>query len=191
MDSLGPFGRRTDIPPARNRRLGRRRHPARLLQLGGQDVMAEPWTDRRKRLDVFAAGISEPRLQLVSVSDDAARLWTVWVIEWGSEGIVLKDRRSTYKPGARSRCWWQAKNKLILPVEVLPCADTPVPVGRLGPGTGGTVPWGAEGSGSTSGGSSHTAGLVCGRHLPRRGHGDLDPGAPPKHRRNDAMGPSL
>jgi bifunctional non-homologous end joining protein LigD len=104
-----------------------------LLSLDGQEVVAEPWTDRRKRLeDVFAAGISEPRLQLVPVSDDAARLWTVWVIEWGGEGIVLKDRRSTYKPGARSRCWWKAKNKMTLTVNVLHCAPELVAWGDWG-----------------------------------------------------------
>jgi hypothetical protein len=40
----------------------------------------------------------------------------------GGEGIVLKDRRSAYKPGTRSRCWWKAKHKLTLTVEVLACA---------------------------------------------------------------------
>jgi hypothetical protein len=31
---------------------------------------------------------------LVPAFDDAQRLWTVWVVEWGGEGIVLKDRPS-------------------------------------------------------------------------------------------------
>jgi ATP-dependent DNA ligase len=104
-----------------------------LLQFGGHDVMAEPWVDRRKRLeDVFAAGIHESRVHLVPAFEDAQRLWTVWVIEWGGEGIVRKDRRSSYKPGARSRTWWKAKHKLMLPVEVLQCADTLAPWGDRG-----------------------------------------------------------
>ena len=87
--------------------------------------MAEPWVDRRKRLeDLVAGGLEEPRVQVVPTFEDARRLWTVWVVEWGGEGIVLKDRRSSYRPGGRSRTWWKAKNKLVLPVEVLQCADT-------------------------------------------------------------------
>jgi hypothetical protein len=35
---------------------------------------------------------------------------------------VLKHRRSVYRPGTRSRVWWKAKHKLVLPVEVLACA---------------------------------------------------------------------
>jgi hypothetical protein len=43
----------------------------------------------------------------------------VWVVEWGGEGIVLKDRRSAYKPGTRSASWWKVKHKLVLPVDVV------------------------------------------------------------------------
>jgi len=53
-------------------------------------------------------------------------------VEWGGEGIVLKDRRSIYKPGTRSRGWWKAKQKLTLPVEVLDCAPELVPWGDWG-----------------------------------------------------------
>ncbi len=56
----------------------------------------------------------------------------MWVVEWGGEGIVLKDRRSSYKPGCRSRCWWKAKHKMTLAVEVLACAP-------------GLIAWGASG----------------------------------------------
>jgi ATP-dependent DNA ligase len=104
-----------------------------LLHLGGPDVMAEPWVDRRKRLeDVFTVAAGESGVQLVPAFGDARRLWTVWVIEWGGEGIVLKDRQSTYKPGTRARSWWKAKHKLTLRVEVLQCADTLVPWGDWG-----------------------------------------------------------
>jgi ATP-dependent DNA ligase len=103
-----------------------------LCQLGGHDVMAEPWVDRRQRLeDVFTVGAGE-RVQLVPAFADARRLWTVWVIDWGGEGIVLKDRRSTYEPGARARSWWKAERKLVLSVEVLRCADRLVPWGDWG-----------------------------------------------------------
>jgi ATP-dependent DNA ligase len=98
--------------------------------------MPEAWADRRNRLeDLFAAGIEEPRVQVVPVSDDAQHLWRVWVVDMGGEGgegIVLKDRRSSYRPGVRSRAWWKAKHKLILPVEVLHCAPELVPWGDWG-----------------------------------------------------------
>jgi ATP-dependent DNA ligase len=69
--------------------------------------MAEPWMDRRTRLeDLFPDGITDHRMQLAPTFEDAARLWPVWVLEWGGEGIVLEDHRSTYRPGMRSRSWW-------------------------------------------------------------------------------------
>jgi ATP dependent DNA ligase-like protein len=104
-----------------------------LLTAGEQDVMAEPWVDRRKRLeDVFAAGMTEARVQLVPTSEDATHLWRVWVVEWGGEGIVLKDRRSPYKPGLRSRAWLKRKEKLTIPVEVLHCAGELIEWGDWG-----------------------------------------------------------
>jgi ATP-dependent DNA ligase len=85
--------------------------------------MREPWSDRRKHLDdVFAAEIAEPRVQLLPAWDDARQLWARWVVEWSGEGIVLKHRHSVYRPGVRSRAWWKAKYRLVLPVEVLACA---------------------------------------------------------------------
>jgi hypothetical protein len=62
-----------------------------LLQLGGWAMMAEPWVDRRKRLeDLFAGEPIAPQLALVPAAfDDARRLWGVGVVEWGGEGIVF------------------------------------------------------------------------------------------------------
>jgi hypothetical protein len=45
---------------------------------------------------------------------------------------VLKDRRSVYRSGTRSRSWWKAKHKLMLPVEVLHCAPELVRWGDWG-----------------------------------------------------------
>jgi hypothetical protein len=45
---------------------------------------------------------------------------------------VLKDRRSPYRPGTRSRFWWKAKQKLTLAVEVLQCAPELVHWGDWG-----------------------------------------------------------
>jgi len=40
--------------------------------------------------------------------------------------------RSRDKPGSRSRCWWKAKNRLTLTVEVLDCAPELVGWGDWG-----------------------------------------------------------
>src|SRR5215831_1873433 len=43
-----------------------------LLTLSGQDVMREPWKDRRKRLEDLFATLTLPRVGLVPVTEDAA-----------------------------------------------------------------------------------------------------------------------
>ena len=45
---------------------------------------------------------------------------------------MLKDRRSVYRPGTRSRAWWKSKNKITLLVEVLQCAPELVRWGDWG-----------------------------------------------------------
>jgi ATP-dependent DNA ligase len=51
-----------------------------VLKLGGQNVMADPWVDRRKRLkDLLADEIGGPWIQLVPTGDDARRLWAASV----------------------------------------------------------------------------------------------------------------
>ncbi len=73
-----------------------------VLTVGGREVMAEPWEDRRKRLEDIASGLDSNRIAMVPVTDDGARLWALWVGQQGGEGIVLKDRRAPYRPGVRS-----------------------------------------------------------------------------------------
>jgi ATP-dependent DNA ligase len=44
---------------------------------------------------------------------------------FGEGQVVLKDRRSVYRPGCRSSAWWKAKQRLTLPVRLmLYSADT-------------------------------------------------------------------
>jgi ATP-dependent DNA ligase len=105
-----------------------------VLRLDGHDVMAEPWADRRKRLEdlVGGGGLPAPRVQLVPVSTEPSRLWVAWVVDRGGEGIVLKDRASPYRPGTRSRAWWKLKQKFTLDVEVLACVGELIPWGDWG-----------------------------------------------------------
>ena len=52
-----------------------------------------------------------PNVTIVPVTDDAARLlWVTWV-DWGGEGIVLKDRRAPHRPGERSPDWLKVKHR--------------------------------------------------------------------------------
>jgi ATP-dependent DNA ligase len=88
-----------------------------VLRVDGQDVMAEPWCDRRKRLEDIGAALAVPNVGIVPVTDDAEHLWATWV-GWGGEGIVLKDRRSPYRPGLRSPHWLKVKSRVNLTVHV-------------------------------------------------------------------------
>src|SRR5262245_60622164 len=76
-----------------------------VLMVDGHDVMREPWADRRKRLEDIGALLESTHVTTVPVTDDAPRLWTLWVGQQGGEGIVLKDRHASYKPGVRSPEW--------------------------------------------------------------------------------------
>jgi ATP-dependent DNA ligase len=100
-----------------------------VLHVDEGDVMGEPWTHRRKRLEDLFADSTLPRVGIVPVTEDAAGLWDLWVVQGGGEGIVLKEPESRYFPGVRSPAWWKVKGKLTLEVTVTG-------------GTGELVPWG-------------------------------------------------
>jgi bifunctional non-homologous end joining protein LigD len=90
-----------------------------VLAVDGREVMPEPWADRRKRLEDIGSGLDSQRIALVPVTDDASRLWALWVGQQGDEGIVLKDHRAPYRPGVRSPAWLKVKHRLTLRVQVL------------------------------------------------------------------------
>ena len=62
-----------------------------VLSLDGQNVMREPWTARRKRLEGVVEAQDVAGVGLVPYTDDAVGLWDTWV-GMGGEGIVLKRR---------------------------------------------------------------------------------------------------
>jgi integrase len=59
-----------------------------VLAVDGREVMAESWTDRRKRLEDIGAVLDSKRIAVVPVTDDAAQLRALWVGHQGGEGIV-------------------------------------------------------------------------------------------------------
>ena len=85
-----------------------------VLHVSGQDVMREPWRDRRKRLEDLVAGGPLPGVAVVPVTENAPALWDLWVRQGGGEGIVLKEPGSLYYPGQRSPAWLKVKNKVTL-----------------------------------------------------------------------------
>jgi bifunctional non-homologous end joining protein LigD len=89
-----------------------------LLVVSGREVMHEPWSDRRKRLDDLGASLDSPQVAIVPVADDAARLWALWVGQQGGEGIVLKERAAAYRPGRRSPAWLKVKERVVLEILV-------------------------------------------------------------------------
>jgi ATP-dependent DNA ligase len=101
-----------------------------VLHVGHSSVMHEPWRDRRKRLEDLLDDHQLPGVTVVPVTDDAPTLYETWV-GMGGEGIVLKDRASTYRPGQRSPAWLKAKPKVQLKVAVTGGSRT------VSPGAGG------------------------------------------------------
>jgi ATP-dependent DNA ligase len=82
-------------------------HVFDVPMLAGVDLRPLPWEQRRERLELLAKAFEDP-YRLVPVVDPDASL--VGDMEAGIlEGIVLKDRRSTYRGGSRAG-WSKVKD---------------------------------------------------------------------------------
>jgi bifunctional non-homologous end joining protein LigD len=101
-----------------------------VLQLGGQEVICEPWRDRRKRLEDLVAGGELPGVTIVPTTEDIVGLWDLWVHQGGGEGIVLKEPTSRYYPGLRSPAWLKLKAKLTLQVTITGGSAERIAAGR-------------------------------------------------------------
>src|SRR5262249_53945950 len=84
-----------------------------------------------RRLEDLFATLTMPRVRLVPVTDDAAKLYETWV-GWGGEGIVLKEPRSIYRRGIRSPAWLKVKPKVTLEVMVTGGSSGPITWGDWG-----------------------------------------------------------
>jgi bifunctional non-homologous end joining protein LigD len=80
-----------------------------LLREGGADLCALPLAERRRRLEaVLARALSSAvRLSVQAKADGTALLAEARAHGW--EGLVVKDARSPYRPGRRSREWRKLK----------------------------------------------------------------------------------
>ena len=75
--------------------------------LAGVDLRRLPWHERRERLELIAQAFDVP-LELSPIVEPTAAL-AMDITDGRLEGIVLKDRTSTYSDGTR-RGWWKVKD---------------------------------------------------------------------------------
>lgn len=84
--------------------------PYDLLELGGEDLRAQPLTQRRALLESLCAQtgfVASPR---VDAGDwDTLRLMRAEARARGVEGLMLKHRDSVYGAGRKSGLWWKWK----------------------------------------------------------------------------------
>ena len=84
-----------------------------ILVDGREDVRAEPWTDRRARLERFMAALDPDRFDLSQVIE-ASDFTELEAIRAGArdaaiEGVMLKRRDSPYVAGRRAGLWYKWK----------------------------------------------------------------------------------
>jgi len=85
-----------------------------MLFDGREDIRAEAWQGRRRRLEAWFARQPQPRLDLSPVLDFAdwealAALRRHGAAEHGHEGVMLKLRGSPYVPGRPKGLWFKWK----------------------------------------------------------------------------------
>lgn len=78
-----------------------------LLHLDGRSLLAEPLEERRRLLASVIR--PDPRVRLSEHVDREGVAFFEAATRRGVEGIMAKDRRSTYAPGERSKAWLKVK----------------------------------------------------------------------------------
>ncbi len=103
--SFGRLQRRMNLRSPRLVAAARRDTPVSYVVFDvlfdGEEVIGEPWSDRRRRLE--AIDLPAPMIR-TDVYDSGDVLWAT-IVEQGLEGVVGKRRASPYRPGVRSRDW--------------------------------------------------------------------------------------
>ncbi|MFZ4690015.1 MAG: cisplatin damage response ATP-dependent DNA ligase [Polymorphobacter sp.] len=85
------------------------------LVIGGEDLRALPWTERRTRLEALVPGLDGARFDL-SALVEAADFAALQAIRDGArdaaiEGLMLKHRDSAYVAGRRGGLWYKWKRQ--------------------------------------------------------------------------------
>ncbi|MFK0050435.1 ATP-dependent DNA ligase [Streptomyces sp. NPDC090741] len=85
------------------------------LQIDGTELLALPYSERRRRLEVLFAArqLTSPWTLCPMTTDPAkAREWLEnWTDVSGVEGIVLKKLNQRYRPGSRDRAWTKIRRR--------------------------------------------------------------------------------
>ena len=76
--------------------------------LAGVDLRRLPWRERRERLELIAQAFVAP-IELSPVIGPSEAL-ALDMVDGRIEGIVLKDRESTYRDGSRAG-WFKVKDR--------------------------------------------------------------------------------
>jgi bifunctional non-homologous end joining protein LigD len=79
-----------------------------LLAEGTDVLVAEPWSERRKRLEKRLARRKLKAIRLGESSDDGEAMLRL-AQEQGWEGIIAKRATAPYRPGVRSKDWLKLK----------------------------------------------------------------------------------
>jgi bifunctional non-homologous end joining protein LigD len=80
-----------------------------LLRDGAEDLCALPLRERRRRLEAALAGAVDGTLRLAPQVAGNGEAMMKQARAEGWEGLIVKDARSPYRPGARTRDWRKLK----------------------------------------------------------------------------------
>jgi DNA ligase-1 len=76
-----------------------------LIYIDGKSLIADPYFERRKKLEQIAGGIPLTR-QIITSSPREAEQFLKEAIDQGHEGLVAKKLDSLYTPGIRGKRWF-------------------------------------------------------------------------------------
>ena len=79
-----------------------------ILHDGEGELFAEPWTERRARLEQLLRGNRLTNVRLSETTTDGGRMVERANVD-GWEGVIAKRTTSIYAPGSRSRDWLKLK----------------------------------------------------------------------------------
>ena len=79
-----------------------------MLQDGDAELLAEPWSERRRRLEQILRGVRSKKLRISETTPDGGAM-VARANDAGWEGVIAKRTTSTYTPGSRSRDWLKLK----------------------------------------------------------------------------------
>jgi DNA ligase D-like protein (predicted ligase) len=90
-----------------------------LLYRDGRSIMERPLVERRAALRELLESARDPRLSFSDGVEGQGLAFFGEVRERGLEGMLAKERESTYQPGQRTRAWIKVKTTRSMPCLIL------------------------------------------------------------------------